>query len=236
MLFFAQMFYADLYSMRSDARQLVMNHERINRRVAAVPERKLFTHEDWKTVVKNVDERIDRGELHQWERSKAQKHAKAGMVELARYVYRINLYSQKSMIKTQVYRGDILAKLLGAETVRDVRRVCGKLYLDGSGKDAHFEAATSQRLGWPLRAGSPLPGYLCKYSETFIAAKTHPRYPKSHRPSTQLKQLWFLARALSGALFGVSTRTALNLMPLPAPRPKQASVGPKTITKSKEMH
>jgi hypothetical protein len=68
---------------------------------------------------------------------------------------------------------------------------------------------------WPIPPGSPFPNYLSQYAEQYLAALRDPRFPRcdiSARPSTRLKQFWFLSRALAGALFGVTTRTAINLV------------------------
>jgi len=77
---------------------------------------------------------------------------------------------------------------------------------------------------WPIPVGSPFPGYLSQYAEQYVEALRDPRFPRcdvvSIRPSSQLKQFWFLSRALAGALFGVSTRTAINLVG--SLRPEQA--------------
>ena len=76
---------------------------------------------------------------------------------------------------------------------------------------------------WPIPPGSPFPGYLSQYAEQYAQALRDPRFPRcdvSTRPSSQLKQFWFLSRALAGALFGVSTRTAINLVG--SLRPEQA--------------
>jgi len=68
---------------------------------------------------------------------------------------------------------------------------------------------------WPIPAGSQLPTYLSQHAEQYVAALHDPRFPHcdvSRRPSNRLKQFWFLSRALAGALFGVTTRTAINLV------------------------
>ena len=68
---------------------------------------------------------------------------------------------------------------------------------------------------WPIPAGSPFPTYLAQYAEQYVAALHDPRFPNcdvSIRPSSRLKQFWFLSRALAGAVFGVRTRTAINLV------------------------
>jgi hypothetical protein len=68
---------------------------------------------------------------------------------------------------------------------------------------------------WPIPVGSTFPGYLAQYAEQYVAALHDPRFPQCNvasRPSTKLKQFWFLSRALAGALFGITTRTAINLV------------------------
>jgi hypothetical protein len=68
---------------------------------------------------------------------------------------------------------------------------------------------------WPIPVGSTLPTYLAQYAEQYISALRDRRFPRcdvSTRPTNQLKQFWFLSRALAGALYGVTTRTAINLV------------------------
>lgn len=68
---------------------------------------------------------------------------------------------------------------------------------------------------WPIPVGSPFPTYLSEFAEQYLAALHDPRFPRcdvSIRPSSRLKQFWFLSRALAAALFGVSTRTGINLV------------------------
>jgi hypothetical protein len=68
---------------------------------------------------------------------------------------------------------------------------------------------------WPMLPGSTLPGYLSEFAEQYVDALRDARFPRcdvSARPLTRYKQFWFLSRALAGALFGVKTRTAINLV------------------------
>jgi hypothetical protein len=68
---------------------------------------------------------------------------------------------------------------------------------------------------WPIATGSMLPLYLSQYADQYVEAIRDPRFPRcdvAARPSTRLKQFWFLSRALAGALLGVKTRTAINLV------------------------
>lgn len=107
---------------------------------------------------------------------------------------------------------DVVKRLLQARTAEQVRRIC---------KDAsvtrEVEIKPGQTKGvvvrnWPISPGSVLPYYLSEYASQFITAKSSRRFPRSDRPSNRLRQLWFLSRALAGAIFGVKTRTAINLV------------------------
>jgi hypothetical protein len=106
---------------------------------------------------------------------------------------------------------EVLEKLLRAKDAKRIQRIC---------KDAHTvrpekiwgEERDIRVDNWPIQTGSLLPEYLSKHAEQFIEAKSDPRFPRSTRPSNQLKQLWFLARALAGAVNGVKPRTAINLV------------------------
>jgi hypothetical protein len=107
---------------------------------------------------------------------------------------------------------DVLRALLRTKDANQIRRIC---------KDAHTLRRLEVRGGhyeevrvdnWPIQSGSLFPEYLTKHAAQFIEARKDPRFPRSDRPSNQRKQLWFLARALAGAVYGVSTRTAMNLV------------------------
>ena len=100
---------------------------------------------------------------------------------------------EKAMKEVKV-PGDsyVFKQLLEAKSADAVREIC---------RDAP---------NWPIRFGSHFPHYLERYSQEFVDAKIDPRFPRSTRPSTPLKQIWFLSRALAGAVFGEATRTAIN--------------------------
>jgi hypothetical protein len=89
---------------------------------------------------------------------------------------------------------DVLEELLNAKTPESVLKIC---------KNSH---------NWLRSRLGILPYHLKEHAGEFIAAKKHPRFPLSRRPSTRLKQVWFLSRALAGAIFGVEVRTAINLV------------------------
>jgi hypothetical protein len=118
---------------------------------------------------------------------------------------------------------EVRNSLLRAETAEQVREICNGAFetkileiaqpcvYDGG---PPFEIVGSEEvrvLKWPIPDNS-LPRALATYTEEFIAAKNDRRYPASNRATSELKQLWFLARALAGATLGLSVRTSINLV------------------------
>jgi len=108
---------------------------------------------------------------------------------------------------------DVITQLLQAETPEEVGGICKDAFAQVNCEIAPGVFKELTLPNWPIPVGSVLPRYLTEYASEFLAAKSDPRFPKStKRPSSGLKQLWFLSRALAGALYGVSTRTAINLV------------------------
>ncbi len=108
---------------------------------------------------------------------------------------------------------EVITQLLEAETPDQVREICKDAFAQVICKIAPDVFRELTLPNWPISAGSPLPSYLSQYVSEFIAARKDPRFPQStKRPTSRLKQLWFLSRALAGALYGVKTRTAINLV------------------------
>jgi hypothetical protein len=108
---------------------------------------------------------------------------------------------------------DIVASLLKAKTPQEIQELCKDAFGWGPRETLPGVVRDVMHANWPISVGSPLPMYLTQYAAEFIAARKDPRFPKStRRPTSRLKQLWFLSRALAGALYGVKTRTAINLV------------------------
>jgi hypothetical protein len=110
---------------------------------------------------------------------------------------------------------DVIKVLLDPNTTPEqVRELCKDAFMIRTFKIGS-EIREVEASAWPIPAGSTFPGYLSQYAEQYISALRDPRFPRcdmSIRPSNRLKQFWFLSRALAGALFGVTTRTAINLV------------------------
>jgi hypothetical protein len=105
--------------------------------------------------------------------------------------------------KTLVVKGanlpaepDTLIKLLEAQTIRQVRTIC---------RDSAWMAK---------QPNSYLARCLPTLARQFLNAKGDRRYhyPRSDRPSSIPKQMWFLARTLAGAMYGLSPRRSINLI------------------------
>jgi hypothetical protein len=131
-------------------------------------------------------------------------------------VNRLSLRRRAAEVATTTKRipGDlaVLDALLKADTPERVREICNDAYATTTLEVEPGVIREVPTMNWPLPYGSMLPLYLSQYAAEFLTAKDDARYPKSVRPSSRLRQLWFLSRALAGAVFGVSTRTAINLV------------------------
>ncbi len=136
--------------------------------------------------------------------------------ESQRSVNRAFFRSRAAQVATTTKRipgePDVLDALLSADTPERVREISNDAYGTVTLEVEPDVKREVQMPNWPIPYGSVLPLYLSQHAEEFIAAKNDPRFPKSARPSSRLRQLWFLSRALAGAVFGVRARTAINLV------------------------
>ncbi len=109
-------------------------------------------------------------------------------------------------------RPDVMRALLQAGSPGEVRKICEDAFVP---RIIQIEPGVTKEVrmpNWPIPVGSPLPRYLSEYASEFIVARNDKRFPVSDRPTSRLKQLWFMARALAGALYGLKLRTAINLV------------------------
>ena len=158
-----------------------------------------------------VDEEIRTGQLEPSQREKRLQD-----IEQSETLERREFYWHEAEAEARIQikvpgEEDVIKVLLNPDTTPEqIRDICKDAFMTRI-----FEGREVKVSAWPLRAVSALPSYLSEHCEQFIAALRDSRFPRCDvaiRPSTRLKQFWFLSRALSGAAFGVSTRTAINLV------------------------
>jgi hypothetical protein len=104
----------------------------------------------------------------------------------------------------------LVNKLLSAATPEEIAKICSGAFVSVNEKSFSGEPIQVLRSNWPISDGSLLPSSLTQYAAQFLEAKRDTRFPKSERPTTRKKQMWFLSVALAGAVCGVRTRTAIN--------------------------
>ena len=170
-------------------------------------------------------------------RDGAEEELKAGRIEAAQKDARIReIESNLASATRELARGeaakratkllkipgepDTVKALLQAKSAGRVRRICADAVVIRTIEVAPGHTRQVEIPNWPIAQGSYLPKYLSEHATQFIAAKNDARFPKSGRPTSQLKQLWFLSRALAGALHDIEVRTAINLVG--STRPEQS--------------
>ena len=176
----------------------------------------LVDDEDRKRHQQIVDEEIRTGRLDASQREERLLYIADSELQVRRESYRREA-TQAAQIGIKVPgEPDFIKLLLDPNMIPEqVREICKDALMirtlevgPGVMKDVEVPA-------WPIPVGSPLPTYLSQYAEQYVEALRDPRFPRcdiSVRPSNRLKQFWFLSRALAGAVFGVATRTAINLV------------------------
>jgi hypothetical protein len=88
---------------------------------------------------------------------------------------------------------DTVIALLEARTEKEIRAIC-------------------RNSAWMAKQPASYLTFLPKVAKQFLHAKDDPHYPSSDRLSSIDKKFWFLARALAGAIYGLSPRRAVNII------------------------
>lgn len=146
------------------------------------------------SLQRNAAEEIRAGRLKGEEKEDWLRQAEEGQLSATREWLRQQA-AEKATKKLKIPgQPDLIDALLQEEDPTNIRRFC------------------ENSPNTPILSGSVLPYYLSGHAQEFIAARKDRRFPQSARPSNRLKQLWFLSRALAGAIFGIKTRTAINLV------------------------
>ena len=163
-----------------------------------------------------VEEEIQSGRLTEAERKNRLRDIEEGQLYATRVGLRFEAAEEARKQLRIPGEMDVLEALLDPKnTPERIREICKDAFVL---RTVEIETGVFREVevrNWPIATGSVLPSYLSQYAQEFVAALKDRRFPRcdvSRRPTNRLKQLWFLSRALAGALFGMKTRTAINLV------------------------
>jgi hypothetical protein len=211
----AHMFYWELRMIDEGTRRWRFIPEKYQQLTEGLDELPLVDDEDRLRHAQIVDEEIRTGRLEPGRREERLRDIEDGELFVRRDSYRREAAEEARMeIKVPGERDVIDTLLDRSTTAEEVRALCKDALMTRTVK-LGTETREIEIPAWPIHVGSTLPGYLSQYAEQHVAALNDPRFPRCDvraRPSTRLKQLWFISRALAGALFGVKTRTTINLV------------------------
>ena len=211
---FADTFYSEFRSIAEGYERQHFNRKRFDEMVRDINNTEVqLSSDELLHIERTIDEDIRAGRMPLADKESRRQSLGEGL----QWIKRQYMYNDAGEVSTQKLNvpgePEVIDALLDARTPEDVREIC---------KDAFTVIRAEVRSGdfqdvrvpnWPISGGSMLPEYLSQHADQFIQAKNDPRFPRStDRPTTKLKQLWFLSRALAGALFGITTRTAINLL------------------------
>jgi hypothetical protein len=211
---FAHQFYWDLRRIAEGFTRQRLDRSKCEALFAEVDKMDLrLTPEQMAEIEAKADEQIRNGHLKASERTQWIRDREDSWLLALRQDFRQSAAEEATKRLKVQGEPEIIKQLLEAETPDRVREICDDAFIQ---VNCEIVPGTFRELtlpNWPIPAGSPLPGYLSQYASEFIAARKDARFPRSSdRPTSRLKQLWFLSRALAGALYGVRTRTAINLV------------------------
>ncbi len=229
----SQQLYLDFWRLAEGRYKLFHDRQEYERLIADANRTIDYSPHEAARVEKDVEEEVRKGLL---DRTEKQNRISALKREESREI--LKFIAEEESTKRIKVRGepDVIEALLAPDTTpQQIRDLCREAFMTIDmtlGSDSQEVEVPA----WPITAGSVLPRYLSEHAEAFIEARRDPRFPRcalSRRRSTLWKQLWFLSRALAGAVFGIRTRTALNLVGATRPdNPFQSSRYGKTKRKS----
>ena len=211
---FAHQFYWDFRRVAEGSIRRRLDRPLYERLVARIEKKQLrLTAEERAHHEALCQEEIRSGRLKESEAGSWLRNAEESQLLVNRFGFR-DLAAEKATKQLKVPgEADVIAQLLAAETPEEIKRICEDAFTTRNIEVQPNVFREVKVSNWPISVGSALPSYLSQFASEFIAARQDARFPKSgRRPSSRLKQLWFLSRALAGALYGVRTRTAINLV------------------------
>jgi hypothetical protein len=193
---FAHQFYWDFRRLSEGSYRWHTNKKKARELDARVDREEIeLTAQQKSSVARVVEEEIRDGRLKASGREARKREIEEATLSATREMHRIDAGELARKRLKLPGEPEVLESLLQAKTPKQIRQIC---------KDSK---------NWSISMGSVLPTHLSQHASEFIAAKDDSRFPQSTiRPTSRLKQLWFLSRALAGAVFGYRTRSAINLV------------------------
>ncbi len=205
---FAHVFYWEWKTLAEGAHRWYVNKPQLERLKLEVDSFRL-TPEDQARLDQCVSEEIREGRLADKDRTQRMQELENDLLFDLRFAGENAARELSSTTVPIPGEPEVINLLLNATTSEEVVEICSDAFSVFSFKNEAGEESERRVQNWPV---ARLPLYLSEHAADFIEAKNDSRYPKSTRPSTRLKQFWFLSRALAGAEYGVTTRTAINLV------------------------
>jgi hypothetical protein len=212
----AHMFYWEFRRLAEGFFRWKFDHKKFEELTEGVDQLQLITDEDRERYQQDVDKEIQEGRLESSKREQMLRHIEEAELYVRRDSFRREAADE---VRKQIRvpgELDVIKVLLDPNTTAEqVRALCKEAFMTITLKVGSETREVENYPAWPIAAGSTLPGYLSEHAEQYAGALRDPRFPRcdvSIRPSNRLKQLWFVSRALAGAVYGVKTRTAINLV------------------------
>jgi len=208
---FAHQFYWDFRRLAEGRVRWRFDRAKYQELTAKLDEMQLIDDDDRTRHEQIVNREIETGELDPFRREDRLRDIAEAEIFARRESYRQQAAGEaRKEIRVPGERDALKVLLDPYTTPEQIRELCKEAVMIRTCEGREIEVSA-----WPISSGSVLPDNLSKYAEQYVAAMRHPRFPHcdvSARPSNRLKQFWFLSRALAGALFGITTRTAINLV------------------------
>jgi hypothetical protein len=208
---FAHQFYWDFKRLADGRYRLLQDEGKYKRLVHQIEKNGVQLSEHQRATLEAAVEReVRTGQLEGSDRKLRMEELEGANLEVTRD-WLLRLVGEEATKQIRVPgEPEVLRALLAAKSPEGVRDICqdSAMIVESRIHPGRMIEVSA----WPIAAGSVLPTYLSQHAIEFIAAKSNARFPRSDRPSTKVRQLWFLSRALAGAVFGVKTRTAINLV------------------------
>lgn len=208
----AQHFYWEFQSIVEPPFRIFVDRKKEEQLLLEVERYAPLSREELAGIEQDVDRQIQRGWCPENRREDRIRELREE-IEFSRRFAGENEARELSEKAVKIRREpEIIDDLLGATSPDQIREICSDAFIPRLERNLEGELQEVLRPNWPISGASLLPSSLAQYASQFIEAKKDPRFPKSGRPTSRKKQLWFLSRALAGATCGISTRTAINLV------------------------